>query len=73
MYRAQPKSNILSNVRFANPKCAKTIYLFMILDYTYTTNRSSMSLLEAVGVTLVGKNFSIAFVLVNDEKENSYV
>ena len=75
-HRARPQSTVLSDVGFAHPKSYEILRLFhhvLILDCTYKTNRYCMPLLEAVGVTSVGKNFSIAWVFMNDEKEDSYI
>ncbi|KAK9750102.1 hypothetical protein RND81_02G173500 [Saponaria officinalis] len=42
------------------------------IDYTYKTNLCGMPLVELIGVTPVGKNFTIAYALVETETTEGY-
>nr|KAJ0215371.1 hypothetical protein LSAT_V11C300101640 [Lactuca sativa] len=44
----------------------------LTMDAMYKTNKYNMSLLEIVGVTSTNNTFSIAFVLMDEEKEANY-
>jgi hypothetical protein len=51
----------------------KTHSLVLMADCTYKTNRFKMPLLHFVGLSNVGKSFSVAFCFMKSETKNDYI
>ncbi|XP_012840408.1 PREDICTED: uncharacterized protein LOC105960744 [Erythranthe guttata] len=61
-YRSNEAGDTLTDLMFAAPISLKLLRLFshvMLMDCTYKTNTYEMPLLEIVGITPVGYNFTI--------------
>ncbi|WCJ18213.1 hypothetical protein M5689_000583 [Euphorbia peplus] len=66
---------MLTHIFMAHPiaiNLLKHYYLTIGIDSTYKTNRYKWPLVEMVGMTPCNKNFLIAYVLMHNEKEESY-
>ncbi|KAI5677475.1 hypothetical protein M9H77_08425 [Catharanthus roseus] len=69
-YRNYEESNILSDIVIAYPTSIAMIRTWpyvLIMDTTYKTNKYNMPLLEALGMTLTGKNFTMATAFMRNE------
>ena len=65
----------MSDILFAHPKSIHLLNVYpyiLIMDSTCKTNRYLMPLFEVVGVAPTGKIFTVAFVFLKNEKEDSY-
>ncbi|XP_012829974.1 PREDICTED: uncharacterized protein LOC105951131 [Erythranthe guttata] len=68
-------NNTITDVMFACPESIKLLRLFLyviLMDCTYKTNKYGMSLLEIIGITPVGRNFTIAFAFMSHEDADTY-
>lgn len=75
LYRTDDTTNELEDLFFVHPTSLKIWHAFpqvLMMDATYKTNKYNMPLLEIVGVTSTNSTFSIAFVLMDEEKESNY-
>ncbi|KAI5662820.1 hypothetical protein M9H77_22143 [Catharanthus roseus] len=64
------ESNVLSDIVVAYPTSIAMIRTWpyvLIMDTTYKTNKYNMPLLEAVGMTSTGKNFTVATTFMCNE------
>ncbi|KAI5668274.1 hypothetical protein M9H77_18127 [Catharanthus roseus] len=74
-YRNCEESNVLSDIVVAyltSIEMTRTWPYVLILDTTYKTNKYNMPLLEAVGMTPIGKNFTVATVFMCNEQATMY-
>ncbi|XP_012850817.1 PREDICTED: uncharacterized protein LOC105970528 [Erythranthe guttata] len=74
-YRSNEGDDTLTDLMFAAPISLKLLRLFshvILMDCTYKTNRYEMPLLEIIGITPVGKNFTIAVAFMSHEDANTY-
>ncbi|XP_012842287.1 PREDICTED: uncharacterized protein LOC105962517 [Erythranthe guttata] len=74
-HRTNPAGDAVQDVMFAHPTSIKLLQLFpyvILMDCTYKTNRYEMPLLEIIGVTPVGRNFTIAVAFMSREDEDTY-
>ncbi|XP_038697717.1 uncharacterized protein LOC119995314 [Tripterygium wilfordii] len=74
-YRANDETNELLDLFFAYPRSLDILIALpfvVFMNSTYKTNRFHMPLFEIVGVTSTNKTLSIAFVLLQSEKEDNY-
>ncbi|XP_012832655.1 PREDICTED: uncharacterized protein LOC105953529 [Erythranthe guttata] len=74
-HRTNPAGDAVQDVMFAHPDSIKLLQLFpyvILMDCTYKTNRYEMPLLEIIGVTPVGRNFTIAVAFMSREDEDIY-
>ena len=65
----------MSDILFAHPKSIHLLNVYpyiLIMDSTCKTNRYLMPLFEVVGIAPTAKSFSVAFVFLKNEKEDSY-
>ncbi|KAI5674050.1 hypothetical protein M9H77_14414 [Catharanthus roseus] len=70
-YRNREESNLLSDIVVAHPTSITTIRTWLyvlIMDTTYKMNKYNMSLLEAIGMTPTGKNFTVATAFMCNEQ-----
>ncbi|CAN0918195.1 PKS-NRPS hybrid synthetase cheA [Linum grandiflorum] len=68
-------SNSLTHIFMAHPEAVnlyRAYHYVVCMDSTYKTNRYGYPLVELIGVTPVGKSFTIAYVLMKDESTESY-
>ncbi|XP_050386961.1 protein FAR1-RELATED SEQUENCE 11 isoform X1 [Argentina anserina] len=75
-HRTCPISENVLDLFWAHPVSLELLRVFptiLMLDCTFKTNRFRYPLLEVVGVTSTNMTFSIAFVLLDSEKEDNYV
>ncbi|KAI5681897.1 hypothetical protein M9H77_03125 [Catharanthus roseus] len=75
IYRNDEESNVLSDIVVAYPTSIAMIRTWpyvLIIDTTYKTNKYNMPLLEAVGMTLTGKNFTMAIAFTYNEQAMTY-
>ncbi|KAI5662357.1 hypothetical protein M9H77_21680 [Catharanthus roseus] len=74
-YRNREQSNVLSGIVVAHPTSIaitrKWPYV-LIMDTTYKTNKYNTPLLEAVGMTPTGKNFTVAIAFMCNEQATTY-
>jgi len=71
--RCHMSSEVVSDVFWTHPDYVKLLNAFhivLLMNSTYKTNKYRLSLLEIVCVTSTGLTFSIAFVLLSNEREN---
>ena len=54
-------------------KLLNAFNIVLLMDSTYKTNKYRLPLLEIVGVTSTGLTFSVAFVLLSNERENNFI
>jgi len=69
-------SEVVSDVFWTHPDSVKLLNAFhivLLMDSIYKTNKYRLPLLEIVGVTSTGSTFSVAFVLLSNERENNFV
>ncbi|KAI5663566.1 hypothetical protein M9H77_22889 [Catharanthus roseus] len=69
-HRNREENNVLSDIVVAHPTSIamiRTWLYVLIMDTTYKTNKYNMPLLEAVGMTPTGKNFTIATAFMCNE------
>ena len=69
------ETNEITHVFLIDPTSAEMLrayYFVILIDSTYNCNTYNMPLVEFVGVTPVGKLFSIGIVLMKDESAVSY-
>ncbi|KAI5668130.1 hypothetical protein M9H77_17983 [Catharanthus roseus] len=74
-YRNREESNVLSDIIVAHPTSIAMIRTWpyvLIMDTTYKTNKYNMPLLEAVGMTPTGKNFTVATAFMCNEQATTY-
>ncbi|KAI5658899.1 hypothetical protein M9H77_27692 [Catharanthus roseus] len=70
-HRNYEESNVLSDIVIAHPTSIamiRTWQYVLIMDITYKTNKYNMPLLEAVGMTPTGKNFTVATAFMCNEQ-----
>ncbi|KAI5653074.1 hypothetical protein M9H77_30261 [Catharanthus roseus] len=70
-HRNREESNVLSDIVVAHPTSIAIIRTWpyvLIMDTTYKTNTYNMRLLEAVGITPTGKNFTVATAFMCNEQ-----
>ncbi|KAI5662450.1 hypothetical protein M9H77_21773 [Catharanthus roseus] len=75
LYRNAEDSNVLSDIVVAHPTSIamiKTWPYILIIDTTYNTNKYNMPLLEAVGMTSTGKNFTVATAFMRNEQATTF-
>ena len=48
-------------------------YYVILIDSTFNTNKYRKPVIQLIGVTPVQKNFTIGFVLVENEKAETYI
>ncbi|KAI5669377.1 hypothetical protein M9H77_19230 [Catharanthus roseus] len=68
-------SNVLSDIVVAHPTSIAMIRTWpyvLIMDTTYKTNEYKMPLLECVGMTPTGKNFTVATTFICNEQATTY-
>ncbi|KAI5680370.1 hypothetical protein M9H77_01597 [Catharanthus roseus] len=74
-HRKREESNVLSDIIVAHPTSIAMIRTWpyiLITDITYKTNKYSMPLLEVVGMTPTGKNFTVAITFMCNEQATTY-
>ncbi|KAI5666830.1 hypothetical protein M9H77_16683 [Catharanthus roseus] len=74
-YRNHEESNVLSDFVVAHPTSIAIIRTWpyiLIMDNTYKTNKYNMLLLETVGMTPTGKNFTVATAFMCNEQATTY-
>ncbi|XP_065861098.1 protein FAR1-RELATED SEQUENCE 5-like [Euphorbia lathyris] len=74
--QAVPGSNVVTHLFMAHPTSItlfRSYYLFVGMDSTYKTNKYKMSFFEIIGMTPSNKNFLIAYAIMKDETEGSYM
>ncbi|KAI5653249.1 hypothetical protein M9H77_30436 [Catharanthus roseus] len=74
-YRNGEDSNVLSDIVVAHPTSIamlRTWPYVLIMDTTYKTNKYNMPLLECVGMTPIGKNFTVATTFMCNEQATTY-
>ncbi|KAK9677636.1 hypothetical protein RND81_11G157200 [Saponaria officinalis] len=70
-----PETDQLTDIFMAHPEGVqlfRTYFYVICIDSTYKTNKYGMPLVEFIGVTPSGKNFSIGYAIVTSEDENGY-
>ena len=66
----------MSDIFWTHPDSVKLLNAFnivLLMDSTYKTNIYRLPLLEIVGVTSTRLTFSVAFVLLSNERENNFI
>ncbi|XP_012852343.1 PREDICTED: uncharacterized protein LOC105971954 [Erythranthe guttata] len=74
-YRSNEADDTPTDLMFAAPISMKLLRLFchvILMDCIYKTNRYEMSLLEIVGITPVGYNFTIVVPFMSHEDADTY-
>ncbi|KAI5659456.1 hypothetical protein M9H77_28249 [Catharanthus roseus] len=74
-YRNTEDNNVLSDIVVAHPTSIamiKTWSYVLIMDTTYKTNKYNILLLEAIGMTPTGKNFTVATAFMRNEYATTY-
>ncbi|KAI5655575.1 hypothetical protein M9H77_32762 [Catharanthus roseus] len=74
-YRNREESNALSDIVVAHSTSIamiRTWLYVLIMNTTYKTNKYNMPLLEAVGMTPTGKNFTMATTFMCNEQATTY-
>ncbi|KAI5674276.1 hypothetical protein M9H77_14640 [Catharanthus roseus] len=74
-YRNREDNNMLSDIVVANPtsiEMLRTWSYVLIMDKIYKTNKYNMLLLEVVGMTPTGKNFTVASAFMRNEQATTY-
>ena len=74
-HRREGETNVVSDILYAHPQSINLLRLFpyvLVMDCTYKTNIYNMPLLEIVGISPTGHNFSVAFAYLRNEKVESY-
>ncbi|KAI5670789.1 hypothetical protein M9H77_11153 [Catharanthus roseus] len=74
-YRNREDSNMLSDIVISHPTSIEMLRMWpyvLIMDTTYKTNKYNMPLLEVVGMTSTGKNFTVANVFMRNEQATTY-
>ncbi|KAI5663474.1 hypothetical protein M9H77_22797 [Catharanthus roseus] len=74
-YRNGEDSNVLNDIVVAHPTSIAMIRTWpyvLIMDTTYNTNKYNMPLLECVGMTSTGKNFTVATAFMCNEQTTTY-
>ncbi len=74
-HRNCTNTDVVHDLFWAHPGSIDLFRAFprvLIMDCTYKTNRYRLPLLEIVGVTSTDMTFSVAFVYLNSEGEESY-
>ncbi|KAI5676121.1 hypothetical protein M9H77_07071 [Catharanthus roseus] len=75
-YRNGEDNNVLSDIVAAHLTSIAMIRTWpyvLIMDTTYKTNKYNMPLLECVGMTPTGKNFTVATAFMFFNKSNTYI
>ncbi|KAI5667970.1 hypothetical protein M9H77_17823 [Catharanthus roseus] len=73
-YKNCKESNVLSDIVIPHPTSIamiKTSPYVLIMDTTYKTNKYNIPLLEAVGMTSTGKNFTVATAFMRNEQDST--
>ncbi|KAI5681502.1 hypothetical protein M9H77_02730 [Catharanthus roseus] len=73
--RNDEDSNVLSDIVVAHPTSIAMIRTWpyvLIIDTTYKTNKYNVPLLECVGMTPTGKNFTVATAFMCNEQVTTY-
>ncbi|XP_012858121.1 PREDICTED: uncharacterized protein LOC105977367 [Erythranthe guttata] len=68
-------SNTITDIMFACPESIQLLRLFpyvILMDCTYKTNKYGMPLLEIIGITPVGRNYTIAVAFMSHEDADTY-
>ncbi|XP_012832959.1 PREDICTED: protein FAR1-RELATED SEQUENCE 5-like [Erythranthe guttata] len=68
-------SNTITYIMFACPESIKLLRLFpyvILMDCTYKTNKYAMPLLAIIGITPVGRNFTIVVAFMSHEDADTY-
>ncbi|XP_012829154.1 PREDICTED: uncharacterized protein LOC105950350 [Erythranthe guttata] len=68
-------SKTITDIMFACPESIKLLRLFpyvILMDCTYKTNKYAMPLLEIIGITPVGRNFTIVVAFMSHEDADTY-
>ena len=74
--RCYQDSEVVSDIFWTHHDSVKLLNAFnivLLMDSTYKTNKYRLPLLEIVGVTSTGLTFSVAFVLLSNERENNFI
>ncbi|KAI5660107.1 hypothetical protein M9H77_28900 [Catharanthus roseus] len=74
-HRNREESNVLSDIVIAHPTSIAMIRTWpyvLIMDTTYKTNKYNMTLLEAVEMTSMGKNFTMTTAFMCNEQATIY-
>ncbi|KAI5671726.1 hypothetical protein M9H77_12090 [Catharanthus roseus] len=70
-YRNCEDSKVLSDIVVAHPTSIEMMRMWsyvLIMDTTYKTNKYNMPILEVVGMTPTGKNFTVATAVIQNEQ-----
>ncbi|XP_012853814.1 PREDICTED: protein FAR1-RELATED SEQUENCE 4-like [Erythranthe guttata] len=73
--RTDETTHEVIDLMWAHPQSVELLSKFpyvILLDSTYKTNQYKMPLLKIVGVTSVGRNFTVGVVFMRHENENHY-
>ncbi|KAI5682393.1 hypothetical protein M9H77_03621 [Catharanthus roseus] len=74
-HRNREESNVLSDIVVAHPTSNAMIRTWpyvMIMDTTHKKNKYNMPLLEVVGMTPIGKNFTVVTAFMCNEQATTY-
>ncbi|XP_012833608.1 PREDICTED: uncharacterized protein LOC105954483 [Erythranthe guttata] len=74
-HRTNSAGDTVQDVMFAHPHSINLLQLFpyvILMDCTYKTKRYEMPFLEIIGITPVGRNFTIAVAFMSREDEDTY-
>ncbi|XP_012846999.1 PREDICTED: uncharacterized protein LOC105966977 [Erythranthe guttata] len=74
-FRTDETTHAVTDLMWAHPQSVELLSKFpyvLLLDSTYKTNQYKLPLLEIVGVTPVGKNFTVAVAFLRHENEDHY-
>ncbi|KAI5664856.1 hypothetical protein M9H77_24179 [Catharanthus roseus] len=74
-HKNREKNNVLSDIVVAHPTSIAMIRTWpyvLIMDTTHKTNKYNMPLLEAVGMTPTGKNFTVATAFMCNKQATTY-
>ncbi|KAI5648163.1 hypothetical protein M9H77_34168 [Catharanthus roseus] len=74
-YKNREGSNVFSDIVVVHPTSIAMIRTWpyvLIMDTTYKTNNYNIPLLEAIGMTLTGKNFTVATTFMCNEQATTY-
>ncbi|XP_012833854.1 PREDICTED: protein FAR-RED ELONGATED HYPOCOTYL 3-like [Erythranthe guttata] len=74
-FRTDETTHAVTDLMWAHPQSVELLSKFpyvLLLDSTYKTNQYKLPLLEIVGVTPVGKIFTVAVAFLRHENEDHY-
>ncbi|KAI5674341.1 hypothetical protein M9H77_14705 [Catharanthus roseus] len=74
-HRNREESNVVSDIVVAYPTLIAMIRTWpyvLIMDTTYKMNKYNMPLLEAIGMTPTGKNFTVATIFMCNEQATTH-